>query len=381
MKRREFVSLSVGGLALSQAASGAQVIDSVSDRARQFHRDHPVCDMLGLNLTHPRFLIDNIDLGRRNLDTCRGDFPKFKDWGMSVVMCKGGPKDFDSDYAELWRSQPEHRPGRSGDPISLTLAFKNPTQAVLAVLDRFLGHVEANPDKVLLVRTAADLASARNQGKIAVLMGSNRSDWFGDTPGVLRMLARLGLRMITVGQATRELGYDAYNETRSGGRLTEVGVRMLHEMNSSGILIDISHLNDPCSLDAIEVSKKPVVASHSNPRALEPTPRNIPDNVMKALASRGGVLGITPPISRPPGETPLVRVPKDQVEKTVALIRYAVNVIGIDHVGIGTHFNTTAIPWVTDGLLRAGYTDTAVARIMGGNYLRVLNETLLQSAG
>jgi membrane dipeptidase len=213
-------------------------------------------------------------------------------------------------------------------------------------------------------------------GKVAALMCANRSDWFGDTPGVLRRLARLGLRMITVGQATRELGYDAYNETRSGGRLTEVGVRLLHEMNRAGILIDISHLNDPCSLDAIEVSSKPVVASHSNPRALEPTPRNMPEEVMKAVAKRGGVLGLIPPITRPEGERPLVRVPKSQVDKTLALIRYAVDVMGIDHVGIGTHFNTTVMPWVTDGLLRAGYADADVARILGGNYIRVLRQTL-----
>jgi microsomal dipeptidase-like Zn-dependent dipeptidase len=74
---------------------------------------------------------------------------------------------------------------------------------------------------------------------------------------------------------------------------------------------------------------------------------------MNALAARGGVLGIIPPISRPAGETPLIRVPKEQVDKTVAFIRHAVNVMGSEHVGVGTHFNTTAIPWVTDGLLRA----------------------------
>jgi membrane dipeptidase len=332
--------------------------------------------MLGLNLTHPRFLIDNIDLGRRNEDTCRGDFPKFRDWGISVVMCKGGPKEYDGDFAALWRAQPEHRPGRDTEPLSLTLSFKNPTQLVLTVLDRFLGHVEANPDKVLLVRRVADLDAARTQGKVSVLMGANRSDWFGDTPGVLRMLARLGLRMITLGQATRELGYDAYNETRSGGRLTELGVHMVQEMNRLGILIDISHLNDPCSLDALEVSGKPVVASHSNPRALDATPRNIPDNVMKALARRGGMLGLTPPIARPPGEKPLVRVPKAQLDATVKIVRYAVDLMGVEHVGIGTHFNTAVMPWVTDALMNAGFSELDAAKVLGANYLRVLRQVL-----
>src|SRR5579864_7917051 len=94
LDRRDFLgslaSLPLAEAAGSQAAVG-ETINSVSDRARAFHQAHPVCDMLALNLTHPRFTIDNIDLGKRNEDTCEGDFPKFNDWGISVVMCKGGP--------------------------------------------------------------------------------------------------------------------------------------------------------------------------------------------------------------------------------------------------------------------------------------------------
>ena len=151
---------------------------------------------------------------------------------------------------------------------------------------------------------------------------------------------------------------------------------MIQEMNRCGILIDISHLNDPCSLDAIEVSAKPLVASHSNPRALEPTPRNVPDAVMKALAKKGGVLGITPPIARPAGERPLVSVPKQQLDATLRIIRYAVDVMGPDHVGIGTHFNSTVIPWVTGALLEGGFSESDTAKLAGGNYLRVLRQVL-----
>ncbi len=379
LRRRDFLeglaAFPLAGAAANQS-SRTRTIDTVTDRARRFHLAHPVCEMLGLNLTHPRFLIDNIDLGRRNEDTCRGDFPKFKDWGISVVMCKGGPKEYDAEFTALWKEQPEHRPGREGQPLSLTLAFKNPTQLVLAVLDRFLLQVEANRDQVLLVRQSSDLDAARAQGKTALLMGANRSDWFGDTPGVLRMVARIGLRMITLGQATRELGYDPASETRSGGRLTELGVQVLRELNRAGILIDISHLNDPCSLDALEVTERPVVASHSNPRKLIPGPRSIPDDVMRALAKNGGVLGLVPPIVRPEGERPLVSVPASQLEATVKMIRYAVDVMGIDHVGIGTHFNTTVMPWVTDALLNASFSEEDTAKVMGGNYLRVLRAVL-----
>ena len=350
---------------------------SVSDQAHTVHATHPVCDMLGLNLTHPRFLIDHIDLGVRQDDTCRGDFVKFREWGIRVVMCKGGPAQYDGNFGSLWPSQPEWRPGRANpEPLYLSSSFKNPTQVLLAVLDRFLCDVEAHPDKVRLVRGWHDIESAAAENKIAVLMGSNRSDWFGDSPGALRMFARLGLRMITLSQSGRDLGWDGYDETRSGGRLTIPGVQMIREMNAAGILIDLAHTNDVCALDIIETSEKPVVDSHSNPRVLQDGLRHTPDHVMKAMAGRGGVLGIMPPISRPPGETPLQTVPEEEIRQTIELIRYAVDVMGIDGVGIGTHFNTTAMPWITDGLLRAGFSENDTAKIMGGNYLRVLHEVL-----
>ena len=255
------------------------MITGISARARELHRRHPICDLLGLNLSHPRFLVDDVDLGVYREDTCRGDLLKFEEWGLTLVVCKGGPAHYSGDYAALWRAQPEWRPGRETEPLCLTLAFQNPTQLLLVVLDRFLTQVEANAERARLVRCYADIERARAEGRVALLMGANRSDWFGDCPGVLRMVARLGLRMITLAQGTRELGYDAYNETRSGGRMTDLGVRMLQEMNSLGILIDISHLNDPSALDAIAVSERPVVASHSNPRARQPSPRRSPQQL------------------------------------------------------------------------------------------------------
>ena len=207
-------------------------------------------------------------------------------------------------------------------------------------------------------------------------MGANRSDWFGDGPGVLRMFARLGLRMITIGQATRELGWDASNETRSGGRMTELGVRMIAEMNANGILIDLAHSNDPCALDIIEVSEQPVVDSHSGPRALADDNRAIPDEVMRALVQKGGILGIPPPITRPHGDASYSGVDADQLEETLVQIRYAVDLMGVEGVGIGTHFNSAVLPWVVEGLLYAGFAEDDVAKICGGNYLRVLRAVL-----
>ncbi len=352
------------------------MIEAISARAQQFHRDHPICDMLGLNLTHPRFVADHIDLGQRQ-NSCRGDFVKFAEWGMDVVMCKGGPAQYDSNFLHFWKDDPTYRPGRPDtEDMFLSLAIKNSTQLVLGVLDRFLINVEENPDKVLLVRRRGDIATAKAQGKIAVLMGANRSDWFGDGPGVLRMFARLGLRMITIGQTGRELGYDASDEIRSGGKLTALGVRMIEEMNANGILIDLAHTNDVCALDIIELSQVPVADTHSNPRALEDGLRSTPDEVMKAMAARGGLLGLCPAISRPQGDALMTQVNPAEIDKALTHIRYAVDVMGVDHVGIGTHFNTACLPWLTDGLLQAGFSDEDVTKILGGNYMRVLDQVL-----
>lgn len=350
---------------------------SISDRAQQFHRDHPVCDMIGLNLTHPRFVLDHIDLGVRQDTTCRGDFVKFGEWGLSVVMCKGGPAQYDSNFAGMWPSQPEHRPGRAdAEPMYLSSHFKNATQVTLSVLDRFLCDVESNADKVLLVRRRDDIDAARKAGKVAVLMGANASEWFGDSPGVLRMFARTGLRMITISISGRDYGWDGHDQLRSGGRMTELGVRMIQEMNRNGILIDLAHTNEVCALDVIETSEKPVADTHSNPKALIDGTRSTSDRVMKAMADSGGILGLTPAISRPPGETPFEHVPQEEIDRTIDQIRYAVDIMGINHVGIGTHFNAACLPWLTGGLIRAAFSDDHIAKIMGGNYLRVLNEVL-----
>ena len=356
-------------------------LTEIADQVWPFHRAHAICDMIGLNLTHPRFVIENVDLGQRHDETCRGDFVKFKDWGLRLVLCKGGPVWYDPNYQGDWLAQVTPRTGREDDTLFLGWGVRHPTHLVLAILDRFLRNVEANPDQVQLIQRVADLDTAHAAGKVGVLMGLNSSIWFGDSPGVLRMFARLGLRHITLAISGRELGYDGYDETRSGGKLTALGVRLIEEMNACGILVDISHLNDPCALDVIAVSSKPVIASHSNPRARSGSLRDIPDEVMRALAQAGGVLGIMPPISRPPGAPPtgagpMCEVARQEVEETVRLIRYAVEIMGIDGVGIGSHFNSAALPWVTYGLLNAGFSETETAKLMGGNYLRVLRQVL-----
>ena len=338
----------------------------------------PICDMLGLNLTHPRFSIDHIDLGILDDTTCRGDFVKFANWGMRVVTCKAGPVIFDDNFANLWPHQPEHRPGRENpEPLYLSQNFKNPTQVVLALLDRFLCDVENNSHLVKLIKTRTDLRDAHSYGKkVGILLGSNRSDWFGDSPGILRMFARLGLRMITLSVAGRDPGWDGHDVVAGSGGLNKLGVRLIEERNSCGILVDLAHTNDKSAIDIIETSSVPVVDTHSNPRTLEDNTRNTTDEVMRKLSSNGGILGITPNIDRPPGEKPYEAIPNEQLEPIFKNINYSVNLMGIDSVGIGTHFNTSCLPWLIDKLLADGYSDEDVFKITGGNFLRVLAKVL-----
>ena len=284
---------------------------------------------------------------------------------------------YDGNFAALWPQQPEWRAGRDGaGPLYLSSAFKNPTQVVMALLDRFLGDVEANDDKVRLIRTVADMDACLAGGPVGLLMGSSRADWFGDVPGVLRMFARLGLRMVTLSGSGRDPGWDGHDMLRGSGGLTDLGVHMIGEMNRCGILIDLAHSNDICARDVIEVSTAPVVDSHSNPRTLEPSTRNTSDEVMRALSRSGGLLGLTPAISRPEGEGPYEGLDDAEVDGVRRTLDYAIDLMGIDHVGIGTHFNTACLPWLVDRLLADGMADEDVARLFGGNYLRVLREVL-----
>jgi membrane dipeptidase len=342
-------------------------------------KSFPLCDMLGINLTHPRFSIDHIDLGILDETTCRGDFVKFANWGMRVVTCKAGPVIFDDNFSYLWPKQPEHRPGRPNpEPLYLSHNFKNPTQVVLALLDRFLCDVEENSQLVKIIKSKSDLDAKVHPQKVGILLGSNRCDWFGDSPGILRMFARLGLRMITLSVSGRDPGWDGHDVVVGSGGLNKLGLRLIQEMNSCGILIDLAHTNENSALDIIENSCVPVVDTHSNPRALEDNTRNTTDEVMKKLAARGGLLGITPAIERPHGEKPYKSIPQDQLDNVMKNINYAVNIMGIDSVGIGTHFNTACLPWVIDRILAEGYRKNDVYKITGGNFLRVLNNVLPQ---
>ena len=126
---------------------------TISERSRQFHAEHPICDMLGFNLNHPRFLLDDVDLGLLREDTYRADFPKLARWGIRLTVAKGAVSFLNYDFRDLWSSRPERRPGRDSEPMFLSSALPSPTLLALATLDRLLLQVEENPDKAFYPAT------------------------------------------------------------------------------------------------------------------------------------------------------------------------------------------------------------------------------------
>jgi len=168
-------------------------------------------------------------------------------------------------------------------------------------------------------------------------------------------------------------------------------------MNKQGMIVDLAHVGEKTELDAIEVSKHPCIASHSNPYSLMPAPQNKKDNMIKALAKKGGVIGIT-------GFPRLVE-PNPTLDMILNYIDYVVQLVGIDYVGIGTDFaegwaddptrrkilikidgriydwpegieTVTKFSNITRGLVSRGYSDSDIEKILGGNYMRVLKEVI-----
>lgn len=284
------------------------------------------------------------------------------------------------------------------DALTVTMAAHTDT------FDSFLRHVfdytslftdDAN---VVPVRTADDIVAAREAGRLGVIYCAQTGGHVGERPWLWSIAHQLGLRVSSLVYNERNALGGGCLEPNDGG-LSSFGRQAVQEMNRLGILIDISHTGWRTSLDAIGYSAMPVVASHSNAHVLTPSPRNLPDELIDAVAASGGVVGLSPFSAmcwREHGRRPTVEDYLDHVD-------YVIQRIGPDHVGIGTDIyeSYTKIGWengtkrsypteffwetrysagfdrpegiatVVAGLLARGYGHAEVSGIVGGNWLRV----------
>ena len=165
------------------------------------------------------------------------------------------------------------------------------TLAAINKLTQFYWLLEQFPETALLAEKAEDLLRAKRERKLALILGFQGATPLGRNVHLVRVFHRLGVRIV-------QLTYNEGNafapgcKEPSGGGLTSLGVQAVREMNRAGMLIDLSHAGARASLQAMELSRDPVVFSHSNPRALQENPRNISAEQMQACAARGGVVGL-----------------------------------------------------------------------------------------
>lgn len=217
------------------------------------------------------------------------------------------------------------------DVVSLNVGYgdQGPEQHI-AALERFRAWYGARPDRYVLARSAADIRAAKAAGKLAVLFDIEGMNALGGRPERVADYYGLGVRWMLI----------AYNHANPAGGgcldddagLTELGRAAIAEMERVGMLLCCSHTGWRTAMEAIEVSRAPVILSHSNADALWPHPRNAPDELMTACARTGGVVGIN-------GIGPFLGAESASAQAMVRHIEYALALVGEDHVSIGLDYS------------------------------------------
>jgi membrane dipeptidase len=241
----------------------------------------------------------------------------------------------------------------------------------------------------MLATNYDEIMKAIKNKKIAAVISVEGGEPLEGKIEVLRILHRLGVRSLTLTHFPRnELGDGSGAD--SGSHLTKFGKEVVEEMNRFGMLIDISHLNETGFWDVIDLSREPIVATHSNCKALCNHHRNLKDDQIKALAEKGGVLNLSfcaNFIKNKVGIGNPETMRKVSIEDWLDHLDHAVNLVGTSHVGIGSDFDggcgfpglddITKIPSLTKGLVSRGYSNQDIKKILGENNLRVFKKVLI----
>jgi membrane dipeptidase len=306
-----------------------------------------------------------------------------------------------------------------------TLSGPDVVKRSLRQIDAVREQVRRHPQDLVLATTAVEVRKAQEQGKIAVLMGMEGGHMIDDDLGVLRMYAELGVRYLTLTHFQNNHWADSSTDTPEHNGLTEFGKDVVRELNRLGVMVDISHVADKTFYDVLEISKAPLMASHSSCRAISDHPRNMGDDMIRALASKGGVIQINYEITflsqeardkkaaegervenidtqfdKLCGENTACEIrereridreamergelPQVSWQKIVEHIDHVVKLVGPDHVGLGSDFDgasmplgmddVSKLPRLTEALLSKGYREEDIEKILGGNLLRVMEE-------
>jgi membrane dipeptidase len=256
---------------------------------------------------------------------------------------------------------------------SRTPAF--PLRTALLMLERFKKECSSN-NIINQADSYRDIIDAKKANKVAGMLSIEGADVIEGRVEILEVFHRLGVRMVGLVHSIRNQLADGVTDRRTGGGLSELGVQVVEEMNRLGMIIDVSHINDEGFWDVIEHSNAPIIASHSNARTICDHPRNMTDEMIVALAESGGVVGMN--------FAPMfVHKTSATLEKVVDHIDYIVNLVGPDHVGLGSDFDgipytpkgledVTKIPNITCELIKREYDKEDIMKILGANHLRLI---------
>jgi membrane dipeptidase len=389
------MALGSGALLCAAPLLLAQSAGEISSRAKALHFRSIVVDTH--DDTTQRLLWSHMDLGKR--DTLGDiDIPRMREGGLGAI------------FFSIWI------PGSVTGPTAVKQALDQ--------IDVVRQQVFQHPSDLALCTTAGEVRQAHAQGKIAALMGIEGGHMIASDLGVLRVFAALGVRYLTLTHSVNDEWADSSTDKPAHNGLSDFGKQVVREMNRLGMMVDISHVADKTFYDVLAITQAPVIASHSSCRALCDAPRNMTDDMIRALAKNGGVIQInyhegflsqefrdaaahsedlktrTAEMEKQCGEDEACKIlggervtrelvaegklPKVRWEKIIDHIDHAVKLVGADHVGLGSDFDganmpygmddVTHLPQITDALLKKGYSDADVQKILGGNTLRVMEQ-------
>lgn len=398
------ICLALSSLLTWAVFSGAHE-SSLDDRARSIQESAIVIDTH--EDTPQRLLDENYDLGSTN--------PHDRDF-VSLEKARAG--NLGAVFFSIWvdaKTDQGHYAKRASD-----------------LIDSVYQQAQVHSDRMVMAFSAEDIERAHRKHRLAVLMGIEGGDAIEDDVRLLREFYQLGVRYLTLTHVHTNDWADSSGDVNDSSvlhhnGLTDFGRKVVLEMNRIGMIVDISHVSDKTFWDAIAVSKGPLIASHSSARALVDSPRNLSDDMLRAIAKNGGVVNIAFPAAfidqrfnqeaytqhqrmieaaanynakRKTAGQPITlqdtnsfelqwlsenRIPRAPLKSLVDHIDHVAKIAGIDHVGLGSDSNgqdflpagmnsAADLPKITQALLARGYSANSIRKILGGNMLRVLRD-------
>src|SRR5215471_13024239 len=332
--------------------------DDLSARAKKLHFSSILIDTH--DDTTQRFLDGKFDIGERHADGSI-DIPRMREGGLGAI------------FFSIW--------------IPSKITGQEAVNRALAQIEAVREQASAHPKELALATTAAEVRPAHKQGKIAALMGVEGGHMINSDLDVLRKFASLGVRYMTLTHSGNDEWADSSTDKPAHNGLTDFGKDVVREMNRLGVIVDISHVSDKTFYDALEISKAPMIASHSSCRAICDAARNMTDQMIKDLAAKGGVIQINYHIGFLSQEfrdaekkDPAInegiakrikeqcsdddeacqlmlgdkltreavaagKLPRVEWTKIIEHIDHAVKLVGADHVGLGSDFDGANMPY------------------------------------